>query len=296
MNLTTLGVGIASGLGQGGVYALIAVSLTLVISATGFFNFALESLVALGGICTYLALAEWHLHLYVAVPMICIGGAVAGAVIDFIAHRPLEGRTANVALAVLLATTGLSIAIDAAAGLWFGDTPRDVPPYVSPSPITIFSVPIPVYYVVMIAVVAVVVAVFEIVLRFTAVGRGLQAMQEDREGVSLLGFNVKTRTTMVFALSGLFAALAGFLITPVSSASPGVGSQLVIPAFAALAIGGFGSFRGSIGGGLVIGLIVGIVPLYLPAASVNPILLVLIVAVLLIRPSGLFGARAAREL
>jgi branched-chain amino acid transport system permease protein len=148
----------------------------------------------------------------------------------------------------------------------------------------------------MIAVVAVVVVAFEIVLRFTAAGRGLRAMQQDREGLALLGFNVKARTTMVFALSGLFAALAGFLITPVSSSSPQVGAQLVVPAFAALAIGGFGSFRGAIGGGLVIGLIVGIVPIYLPVAAVNPILLILIVAVLLVRPSGLFGTRAAREL
>jgi len=241
-------------------------------------------------------LADWHWHLYLAIPVLCIGGAVAGALFDYVAHRPIEGRTKNVTIAVLLATTGLAIAIDAAAGLWFGDTPRDTPAYVTPSPINIFSVPVPVYYAVMIAVVAVVVIAFEIVLRFTAVGRGLRAMQEDREGLSLLGFNVKVRTTMVFALSGLFAALAGFLITPVSSSSPQVGTQLVIPAFAALAIGGFGSFRGAIGGGLVIGLIVGIVPLYLPVASVNPILLILVVAVLVVRPTGLFGARAAREL
>lgn len=296
MNLTTLGVGIASGLGQGGVYALIAVSMTLVISATGFFNFALESLVSLGGICTYLILTDWHWHLFLAIPVLCIAGAAAGTLIDLIAHRPLEGRTSNVAMAVLLATTGLSIAIDAAAGLWFGDTPRNVAPYVTPSPVTIFSVPVPVYYIVMIAVLAVVVGAFEVVLRFTAVGRGLRAMQQDREGLSLLGFNVKAWTTIVFALSGLFAVLAGFLISPVSSSSPQVGSGLVIPAFAALAIGGFGSFRGSVGGGLVIGLMVGIVPLYLPVASVDPILLVLIVAVLLVRPSGLFGAHVAREL
>ena len=296
MSLTTLGVGIATGLGLGSVYALIAVSFTLVIASTNYFNFALESVVSLGAIGAYVLAASLHLPIIPTLIIVCLGGAVAGALLDFIAHRPFEDRASNVGLAVLLASIGISIAIDAAAGLLFGTTPRSVPTYVSPSPIVIDKVAVNPAYIVMVVAVIIVAASLELVFRRTSIGRLLRATQGDREGAALLGENVNRVTTGVFAASGLIAGLAGFLITPITSASPSVGTTLVVPAFAALAIGGFGSFRGALGGGLAVGLIGGIVPLYANPQLVNPILLGVIFLVLVARPHGLFGKSAAREL
>jgi|HubBroStandDraft_4_1064222.scaffolds.fasta_scaffold260309_1 branched-chain amino acid transport system permease protein len=296
MSLSTLGVGIATGLGLGSAYALIAASFNLIVASTGFFIFALESLVSLGGILTYVIAVDWNLPMIPTAILVIICGLVIGALLDFVAHRPFEGRTANVGLYVLLATIGLSIAIDAALGLAFGDTPRSVPDYVSASPVTIAGVDVNPAYIVMIAAVVVVTIVSEIVFRRTDTGRHLRATHLDSEGVSLLGLNVGLLTTGVFAVSGALAAFAGFLLTPVTSASATTGAALVIPAFAALAIGGFGSFRGAIGGSLVVGLAVGIVPLYISSDYVNLILLAAIMLTLLVRPQGLFGSTTAREL
>jgi branched-chain amino acid transport system permease protein len=197
---------------------------------------------------------------------------------------------------VLLASIGASIAIDANAGKAFGASPRTVPSYVSASPLKIAGVPVSPSYLVMFAVVVVVTIGFEFMFRRTGLGRTLRATQADKEGASLLGLNVTGITVGVFAAAGALAALAGFLITPVTDASSTAGSSLVVASFAALAIGGFGSFRGAIAGGLVVGLIVNVLPIYITSDSVTPILLAIIVATLVVRPQGLFGRSAAREL
>ncbi|WP_249011412.1 branched-chain amino acid ABC transporter permease [Conexibacter sp. DBS9H8] len=296
MNLTTLGVGIASGIGLGSAYALVAVSFTLIVASTGYFIFALESLVSIGGVLTYVLSADAHLPMLLVGVLVCIGGLIAGAALDVIARRPFEGRTTNIGLVVLLASIGLSIAIDATVGLLFGSNTLNVPGYVSANPLIVDGVAINPAYVVMFGAIVVLTIVSEFVFRRTSTGRNLRATQLDSEGVRLLGLNVGLMTTCVFGVSGLLAMFAGYLLTPITSASATTGSGLVIPAFAALAIGGFGSFRGAIGGSIAVGLVVGIVPLYMQSAYVDPILLAAIVLVLLVRPQGLFGTTAARAL
>ena len=295
MNLTVLGVGIASGIGQGSVYALIALSFSLVIASTGFFVFAFESVVSLGGILAYI-LVEHGVSMILTAVIVCVAGAVMGVLLDFIVHRPFERRTARVDIAVLLASIGMAIAIDATAGRFFGATPRYMTSYVSPSPIFIGSVPVQPSYLVMFVSVVIVIIVLEIVFRSTSVGRDLRAIHADREGAALLGQNVLRTATVVFAVSGFLAAGAGFLITPVTSAAAGAGSSMIVPVFAALAIGGFASFRGSIVGGIVVGLISGVLPIYMATYLVPVILFAVIVLALIIRPQGLFSPRQARQL
>lgn len=296
MDLTTFGVGLGSGIGLGSIYALIAVSFNLVVASTGYFMFALESIVALGGIFYRVLGSEHGWPLALAIPVICIGGAAFGAVLEVVVHRPFVGRTKNVGLPVLLASVGVAIAVDGFAAQLVGSQPKSAPNYVSPTPLMFGSVPISRAYTVMLIVVVAIAVILEIVFGFTTIGRSLRILQADREGAALLGQNVKLMTTAVFAVSGLLAALAGLLVTPVTSASPGVGSSLIVPAFAAIAIGGFGSFRGAIGGGLAVGLLSGLLPLYVAPAYLSPTLLALIIVTLVIRPRGLFALRTAREL
>ena len=296
MNLTTFGIGLASGIGLGSIYALIAVGFNLVVASTGYFMFALESIVALGGISYRILGGEHGWPLGVVLPVVCIGGAAVGAVLEVIVHRPFVGRTKNVGLPVLLASVGVAIAIDAFVAQLVGSDPKSAPDYISPRPFMVGSVPVGRPYVVMFAVVVLIAIVLEVVFSSTTIGRRLRVLQADREGAALLGHNVKITTTAVFAVAGLLAALAGLLVTPVTSSSPSVGSALVVPAFAALAIGGFGSFRGAIGGALAVGLLSGLLPLYVAPAYLSPTLLLLIIVTLVIRPRGLFALRAAREL
>jgi branched-chain amino acid transport system permease protein len=295
MNALTVEVAIVTGLAVGSVYALIGLSFNLVIAATGFVNFAIETLVSVGGIAAYLMLNSWHVPVLAAIVAIAAGGLVLGALLDLVARRTVDGRVANVGRAVLLATVGISVGADALATQWFGGSARQVKPYISPVPIKLGNIPVPPSYIIMIAVLLAAAAILELVLRATSTGRQLRALQEDRAGAELAGINVNAYTTVIFAISGGLAALSGFLITPISFASASAGSTLIIPAFAGVALGGFGSLRGGIAGGLLAGLVGSLVPLWLPPDSVDPILLGLIAVVLLAWPNGLLGARALRE-
>lgn len=296
MDLTTFGVGFAAGIGLGSIYALVAAAFNLVVASTGYFVFTLESIVSLGGIGYRVLAGDLGWPLLPVVLVICIGGAVVGAALELLIHRPFVGRTKNVGLAVLLASVGAAIAIDATAAVAFGSDPRQAPAYVTPHPLMIGSIPVRPAYLVMLSVVVLLALLLEVVFGTTSIGRQLRILQIDREGASLLGQNVARLTMAVFAGAGLLAALAGVLVTPVTSSSPTVGSSLAIQSFAAIAVGGFGSFRGAIGGGLAVGLLSGLLPVYTSPALLSPALLALIVIVLVLRPRGLFAVTAAREL
>ena len=296
MDLTNLGVGIASGIGLGSVYALIATSFTLIIASTGYFVFALESVVSLGGIIASVLTVDQHVPLLAAVFIVCVCGAVLGIGLELVCHRPFVTRLQNAGPAVLLSSVGVAIALDAASAEIFGNNPRQIAPFLSPQPIFIGSVPVDRTYIVLAVTAGILAAILEIVFRSTTFGRNLRATQGDAEGVALLGLNVKAVITGVFAISGLIAGLSGLLIAPIAFASPSVGTSLVLPAFAAIAIGGFGSFRGGIIGGLLVGLLNGVLPLYISPSAVDLLLFVVIVATLLVRPSGLFATSTSREL
>ena len=296
MNLTSLGIGLATGIGLGSIYALIAVSLNLIVASTGYFIFVLESVVSIGGIGYRILATDEHLPLAAAMIIVAAGGAVVGTLLEFVVHRPFAGRARNVALPVLLASVGFAIAIDAGLSEVVGSDPLQAPNYISPRPLIIHSVTVNKSYIVMFVAVAVLAVALEVVFGSTDLGRRLRVLQADREGAALVGQNVKMATTAVFAVAGLLAAVAGMLVTPITATSPTVGSGLVIPAFAAIAIGGFGSFRGAIGGGLAVGIISGVLPLYAAPSFLNPALLGLIVVTLVVRPRGLFAMTASREL
>jgi branched-chain amino acid transport system permease protein len=289
MNIATIGVGIETGIALGGVYAMVGLAFNLIYSATRLFVFSLEAVVALGGILSYITMADWHAAWPTAVALSCAVGAAAGAVLDLVGRRPLVGRTRNLQTSVLLVSIGISIAADAAMGVTFGASPRQVPGYVTSQPFHLGAVPVQWSYVIIMAVTVIIAAAVELALHTTRIGHRLRVLQEDTETAQLFGIRIGAVSTGVFVLAGLLAALSGFLITPLYGASSTAGNQLILPVFVALALGGFGSFRGAIVGGVLTGLAEGIAPLYFDSGVVTVLLFAVVVTVLLVRPIGVFG-------
>lgn len=292
---TTWFVGIASGVGLGSVYALVASSFTLVITSTGYFNFALISIVTVGTVAAYETQVGFGYPPLLAGAVVVGIGALLGLASERLAVRPLQGRSTDDHQAVLVGTIALSLVLQSVTALTWGTTSERVPAYVGGPPIMIGDVPVRRVYVVMTLVLIVFTLLFECILRRTRAGRLLRASQEDRVGAELLGVDVRRVVLVVFAIAGGVAALAGFLIAPVSFASPFVGMEVLLFGFTAMALGGFGSFIGAVFGGLLVGQVVSLSPLVLPAASTRPLIFVMILAILLVAPNGLFGARVVRE-
>jgi branched-chain amino acid transport system permease protein len=281
-----------SGIGTGSIYALIALAFTFTVASTGYFNFALESILTLGTVLTYEFVVVVGVPLWLAVLLVLLLGAVIGIIEYFLLIVPVAARSKDPAKTILMVTIGASLAIDAATQIIFGPNTYAVPSYVSPNPLYIGSVIVRPTYILNFAVLVALATLAALVLGRTNLGHRLVASQEDSLGASLLGINVPRIVVGVFAVCGAVAALAGFLIVPISFANSTVGQGLVIPAFTAMVIGGFGSFGGAIIGGLIVGLVSQVLVLYAPPPIVDPFLLGVILVILVARPEGLFGKSA----
>jgi branched-chain amino acid transport system permease protein len=299
-NLLLLLTGITAGLGLGAIYTVVALGYNLVLAASGIFNFSLGAVVMGGTIAAYYLTVHLTWPVWLTVPVVLILGYAAGILSYYIVVRTVA-RARDVNISAVVTSLGLGLAAVAAAGVLFGVNNRSVPSYISTRPIIIGDVPIRPIYIVMVAVAVAVAITIDLVLRRTGIGQAVRATLEDREGAALQGVPTQSIVRNTFALAGMLAGLAGFLIAPITGAEPTVGTTQALYGFAAVAIGGFGSFGGAVTGGLIVGLTTGIVPAFLEPAYVTPVVIAIMFLVLLIRPqglqgaAGLFGAKAQRD-
>lgn len=299
-NLLLLLTGVSAGLGLGAIYTVVALGYNLVLAASGIFNFALGAVVMGGTIAAYYFSVRLSWPVYLAVPAVLLLGYLAGLLSYYVVVRSVA-RASDLSMSAVVTSLGLGLAAVALAGVLFGVTNRSVPSYVSTRPLTVAGVPIRPIYILMVAVTVVIAVAIDLILRRTGVGQAVRATLEDREGAQLAGIRTQSIVRNTFALAGVLAALAGYLIAPITGAEPTVGTTQALYGFAAVAIGGFGSFGGAVTGGLIVGLTTGIVPAFLEPAYVTPVVIGIMFLVLLVRPqglrgaAGLFGARAQRD-
>lgn len=290
MSATAITLGFVTGLAFASIYVLIAISFTLVLAASGVFNFAQGTIVMLGTIISYIVGVKMGWPVLAAASAVAALGAVAGILNHVLAVRPAIGRSKSFTHTTMLTTLGLGTGVNALVALLFGSDSYRVPPYVPEDPLHLFGIPLRPTYLVMIAVGTLVTLGVELMVRRTSVGHVLRVTLEDPEGARLVGIDTKKVIALSFALAGAMSGLAGFLIAPTIGASAFTAQELAFYGFAGMAIGGFGSFAGSLAGGLVVGLIVGVTPtLGNPHAAV-PLLWAIVVTTLLIKPAGLWGA------
>jgi branched-chain amino acid transport system permease protein len=291
VTLQTYLIALASGLGLGSIYVLVSVSYTLILASSGVFNFAQGALVMGGTIVSYVMSTEASLPLWLTVPVIVLGGAAAGALSELVAVRPFVVWAQNLTEETLVSTLGLGLAMTAIASLAFGTDPQPTNSYVTTTPIIINGVPIRPIFLAMLIIGALVIVALEIIMAKTQLGIVFRATTIDREGAAGLGINYRQVIAASFVVAGALAGLAGFLLAPVTTASVSVGNNLALLAFVGMAMGGFGSFRGVIVGGMLVGLITAFVPVFTDPLWTRPILYAVMIALLLLRPSGLFGRK-----
>lgn len=284
---------IVAGLGIGSIYAIIAMGYTLILGASGVFNFAQGSAVMAGALVSYALGTAQHLPLLIIVGVVMATGALTGLVSHTIAVLPLTHRSGitNLTFGTFLSTLGLGLILNSIVSVTFGDATVDpVNFYVPQASIHLLGLHIrPIYAVMFLTTVAVAV-VFEIINRRTGAGLVMRAVFNDVEGAALVGISITKAVRRVFVIGCLLAAVAGFLVAPLTFAQTGIANQFAFYGFAAMAVGGYGSFTGAIVGGLLVGL-VGEVPLIWVNPEVSGALIYgMMLLVLLIRPQGIFGS------
>lgn len=276
-----------NGVVLGMIYALTAAGLTLIFGMLDIPNFAHGAFYALGAYVAYSVVAHTR-DFWAAIVVVPIAVGALGLLVDALFMRRLA-RFGHVYQ--ILFTLGLVlIAQEAIVLIWGADpTSVDVPARLEGG-LSLGLVTFPYYRLFLVVVAAAIIALVWLGLERTKYGAIIRAGIEDPAMVDCIGFNVQRLFTLVFGLGVALAGIAGALILPVRGGQPAMGEELTAISFVVVVIGGLGSFAGAVVGGLVVGLTQAVMTIFYPSASEVAIFGAM-VALLLVRPAGLFGTR-----
>ena len=278
---------IASGIAMGGIYACLGLALVMIYQSTHHINFAQGEMAMFSTFIAFL-LYKWGLPYWAAALATLAFGFVAGFAIERLVLRPL-GDVPE--LSVIVVFIGLFVGINSLAGWIFG---HQLEPFPSPFPDKLpgGSTLISGHELGTVAVVLLVMALLYAFLRFTKVGLAMRASAENPVSSRLAGIPVSLMLSLGWGLSALIGAVAGLMVAPVVFLEPNMMGGVLIYAFAAALLGGIDNPWGAVAGGLIVGVVENLAGTYLVGTELKLTLaLVLIVAVLLVRPSGLFGRK-----
>ena len=282
-----------NGLTTGAVYALIALGLTLIYGVLHIINFAhgASLMMALYGV--YALKERWGVDPYVALPFMVPAMFVLGYGMQrLIINRASHGKDEN----ILLVTLGLSIVMENLALLFFKSDTRTIDTSYTLSTVAIgpaaAQVMVSVPKLVAFAGALVVSALLIIILQRTDLGRAIRAVAKEKQGARLMGIDVDHVYAMCFGLGLACLGAAACFLLPAYYVNPQVGNGFVLVAFTVVVLGGMGSFAGALLGGLLIGVVESFGGLYLGESLGQVGIFVIFIAVLLLRPQGLFGAKA----
>lgn len=272
-----------SGLAIGAVYALVAIGYNIVYLSQKTFNFAQAALMMLGAFFAYLGIAVWGLPWWiVAIAAGLIVGAIA-ALEERVAIRPVKDMHN-----LLVTTLGASFIIEGIAQVIWGGEPRKVPFFGGTGVLDFAGGRVyPVELALIVLVVGLVVALQQYSKR-SLVGIALLGMSEDREAASLRGVNVRRFAFLAFVFTGILAGMVGVFVGPKTFAVATLGASLAIKGFVVIAIGGFGSLGGVLVGGAIVGLTESFASRYLGADFANLSVFVILILILMLKPTGLF--------
>ena len=298
---------VALGIFTGLIYSLVALGYTLVYGVLRLINFAHSEVLMSGGFAGYFFLhytmtsttESTTMRTLILLGAIVASGVVAAIVaiaIERFAYRPLRRRNAP-KLTYLISAIGASFFLLNLAGKLFGRNPAATPqPITSNVSITIFGAQITAFNLVLLAVTAVLFVFVNAIVSKSKVGRSIRAVAQDAETASLMGVNVNSTIASTFAIGGFMGGVAGLFIAMASNVDYNMGFTPALLAFTAAVLGGIGNIRGAMVGGVVLGLFM-YVPIYwIHQPFYEPVIgFGILVLVLLVRPTGLFGESLGRS-
>jgi len=276
-----------NGLSIGSIYALMAVGYSLVYSIMNFSNFAHGSVIMLGAYLGYYAMTLLGLPFPLAFLAAALGTAVIAVVLERLAYKPLRDRRAPF-LYFIITAMGASIFIDNFVIATIGPTPKMFPQIFAQGPILFGKIALGRIDLAMFVISAVCLAALIIFIDHTKMGKAIQATAFNMKASALMGINTNFVIIVVFAIGGALAGIAGVLYGMKYQVFPTIGS-ITLKSFIAAVFGGLGSLPGALLGALLLGLIETLVSGYLSTQYRDLIAFLILIAMLVVRPSGIMG-------
>lgn len=281
---------IVSGLVLGATYVLISIGLTLIFGVMDIINFAHGSLLTLGAYVTYWlvqyefpVVSNPYVSLLITIPLLFLVGA---AIQKYLINKVMDDSHIN----QLLLTVGIFIGLDAAYQMLWGPTPRSIDAGYAATVFTVIGARITLAEIIALIGAAVFTGGLFLLLHTTKWGKMMRAAANDTTGAEVCGIDVDRVHIVAFGVGTALVGAAGTLLVPQFAIGPRFGHTYLLIAFVVVVLGGLGSLRGAVVGGLALGLIQSLTAAYYPSTWKLVIAYMILLGVLLIQPEGLFGS------
>lgn len=282
---------LVSGLSMGCIYGLIGLGFVLIYNATNGLNFAQGELVMLGAFVFYTMIGTGAPYLGAALATLVLM-CIAGFIFQKALFYPIRNRSI---LSFIIVTIGFSIFARNLAILVWGPFPLRAPSLFPYSTVSFGDVTLSPENVFIVLVTAIVLGVQYWFFFHTDLGRRLRATAQNAEMAQLLGVRSGRMIAITFVISTLLAGIAGVLLAPIFMIDTEMGLLLIMKAFIAVVIGGFGSVPGAVVGGLFVGLLEVLVAFFLSSIYKDAIVFTVLILFLLVLPQGIFGERISER-
>lgn len=285
---------VLTGLSIGAIYGLVAMGFAVVFYVNRVINFATGQLLMVS-VMIIAGLSQSGISAWVTIPSGIAAATVGGVVIYFIAVRPVLVFN-RFSFAWLVSTLGIAIILASAAALIWGTSSLAFPRLLNGKNVKVFSASLSWQQILSICAAIVLMGAIELFRTRTLAGKLAMAISEDADTASAMGANVTRYAVAAFALGGLLVGIAGVLVGPISFANPYLGDTYGIYGFVALMVGGIERPAASMGGGFILGILITIGSTYINPLAADWFPFVVVIAVLLVAPNGVFRTGAWRQL
>jgi branched-chain amino acid transport system permease protein len=283
-----------SGIALGSVIAIVAAGFLVLYKATGVVNFAHGDLMTAGAYLALWGINTLHLPIVAAYFLSIAILFIVGMVMERLIYSPLRHRSMMV---IVIGTLGAALVIRYTLAVWLGSTPQQLPtPVGSQSIWHLAGAAISYQRTMIILLTVVIIAILYFVFQRTSFGRQVRALAGDRETAQLQGIRVRRLSLASWGISASLAGLAGILLAPLTSVDLTLGFNIMLTAFAAAIIGGFGNLTGVIVGSFLIGLVQQLVGGYIFQSFSDALPFILMLVVIVVRPRGLFSEETRARL
>ena len=280
-----LGQLIASGLALGSIYALLALSLVLISKSTDVVNFAQGEMAMFGTFICFALLTKAGMPLIAVLVLAAPIGALLGLATERIAIRPLQGAPQ---VNALIATIGLWMIFHHSAGWIWGYDPVRFPSLFPSDPLNVLGARVAQNSLGIIGVSLLVMILLYLFFAYTRTGIAMRAASMNRRAAQLMGVEVQKVGLLAWALATAISVVSGFLIAPLTFLDFEMMFAVLLKAFAGAILGGFNSLPGAVAGCLLVGVLESLFAAYVSTAFKDTFAFCIIIAVLMLRPQGLF--------
>jgi branched-chain amino acid transport system permease protein len=283
---------VMSGLATGSLYALTAVAVVVVFRNTRTINLAQGDFSMMGAFFALILLKQFGFNYFAALALAVLGVIVLGVLVERFVMRPIADSDW---LTLFTATLGVYYILHGVAGWMWGRDTKAFPVTFNPTPVDLLGAVVSEGHLINMAWAAGIGLVLYLFFRFTKQGIAMRAVTDDPETARLMGIPVRFIVMLTWGMAGFLAAFAGILTAPIIYVAPQMMDEVLVKGYVAAVFGGLYSIPGAVIGSLMIGVAENLAGGYLGSQYKTSTAFAMIVALLTLRPKGLFGIQHRRE-